>query len=148
MLSQFTLHLERRSLFRSITIIPFLKFGFLWASLDPVKLFLGYDQINKRSLQTHGNWKYRQITLLSIWPPFGTFFCFFGLCGAFWRVGIRFKSIFGPLNVDYQLWFWRYNHIFLFQCGSFLGSLLPFLGPSDYFWVWGLVKKLYLNLPM
>ena len=36
------------------------------------------------------------------------------------------KASFGPTNVDYQLWFWKYSNIFLFLLRPHLGSTLLF----------------------
>ena len=44
------------------------------------------------------------------------------------------KSIFGLTNVDYQP-FLKSRNIFLFLFQPHLGSILPFLVPSGFFWV-------------
>ena len=46
------------------------------------------------------------------------------------------KASFGPTNVDYQLWFWKYIFIYLFLIRPHLGPhFLPFLGPSTVFFL-------------
>ena len=45
-------------------------------------------------------------------------------------MGVRFKTFFEPTNVDYQFWFWKHGHTFLFLTCS---HLEPFLGPLALF---------------
>ena len=48
------------------------------------------------------------------------------------------KASFGPTNVDYQLWFWKYINIFLFLLQAHLGSSLLF---STLHLYWELLMK-------
>ena len=81
--------------------------------------FLGYDQIRKKQLyiviQTFN------FCIESIAPsnclefrPLGAFAFFGSLRAFFLEEWVRFKNFLGPDNVDKQLWFWKYNPIFLF----------------------------------
>ena len=46
---------------------------------------------------------------------FGAFFIFMGPFKAIFGVGVKFKHIFGPPNVDYQLWVWKYSFKYRFK---------------------------------
>ena len=59
--------------------------------------------------------------------PIRANFARFGLFRNFGGLGLASKAFFRPTNVDYQLWFWQYSHIFLFLIRSHLVSFWPLM---------------------
>ena len=116
-----------------------LKFGFLSAFLGLLIFHSDYGQIKEWSLQLDNNcqptfWNYSHISFLSI-GPFLLVLVSVELLGGF---GSGSKASFGPTNVDYQLWFWKYINIFLFLLQAHLGSSLLF---STLHLYWELLMK-------
>ena len=57
----------------------------------------------------------------------GAFFALWGYFG----IGVWFKKILGPTNIDYQFWFWIYSPNFLFFNRLFLGPFFSLLVPLE-----------------
>ena len=66
--------------------------------------------------------------------PIRANFARFGLCRNFGGLGLASKVFFRPTNVDYQLWFWQYSHIFCYSLVCTFALFWPF---GAIFCLWG-----------